>query len=243
MTVHDAAYDRYFGLLRTPGRLLTAPVVAAVTGDLPHTGLTGDRRGALAEGMCLASRIVAAGHSRTPFGTEPVDGLPDPLRRWKLGHQVFHLLLTAMNSGLDDALAATRTAAWPSLLDGMEQLRLLYDAATAAMEYASDFPAAVYRDEVRPTMAPPHLPPGFSGVFNRDHRVMVRRMRGLEHAVRALSPDVPPLAAVHRGAAALHSAQRRNRRHHVRICRRCVPDGASLLQLHLVREDSACDTD
>ncbi|MBH1934291.1 hypothetical protein I5Q34_08280 [Streptomyces sp. AV19] len=242
MTVHEAAYDRYFGLLKSPGRLRTAPVVAAVIGDLPRTGLTEDERTVLAEGMHLASRVVAAAHPRAPFDAEPVDGLPGPLRRWKLGHQVFHLLLTAMNSGLDDALAAARTAAWPSLLHDMEQLRLLYDAATAAMEYAADFPAVAYRDGVRPTMTPPHVPPGFSGAFNRDHRVMVRRLRGLERAMRTLPPDVPALAAVHRGAAALQGAQCRNRRHHARICRRCVPGGASLLRLHFAREDPACDT-
>lgn len=240
MTAHDAAYDRYFGLLRAPGRLRTAPVVAAVTGDLPHTGLTGDRRAVLVEGMRLASRVTAA--ARAPFDTERVDGARGPLRRWKLGHQVFHLLLTAMNSGLDEALAATRSGAWPQLPDGLEQLRLLYDSATAAMEYASDFPAAAYRDEVRPTMAPPHLPPGFSGVFNRDHRVMVRRMRDLERAVGALPPDVPPLAAVRLRADALRDAQGRNRREHARICRRCVPDGASLLRLHRAGGDAACDT-
>ncbi|WP_049715223.1 hypothetical protein [Streptomyces caatingaensis] len=241
MTVHDAAYDRYFGLLRSPGPVRTAPVVAAVTADLPHTGLAEDERTALAAGMGLAARAVAA-RPGASFGTEPVGGLPGPLRRWKLGHQAFHLLLTAMNAGLDDALAAARAAAWPALLHDLEGLRRLYDAATAAMEYAADLPAAVYRDEVRPTMTPPHMPPGFSGAFNRDHRLMVRRLRALERAVRALPPDVPALAAVHPGAAALRGAQLRNRRHHARICRRCVPGGASLRQLHFAREDPACDT-
>ncbi|MGW1073370.1 hypothetical protein [Streptomyces sp. NPDC002537] len=249
MTAHDAEYDRYFGILRHPARPGTARLRAGVLRDLPHTRLGEDQRAVLVSGLWLASRAVEA-RADAGFGTAPVDGLPDALCRWKLGHQLFHLLLTAMNTALDDALAATRGAAWPELVAAMGELRLLYDAATAAMDYAADFPAATYRDEIRPTMEPPYMPPGFSGVFNRDHRAMVRRMRGLERSVRILPQDIPDpgtVRTIHRGAAALRAAQRRNRRHHGRICERCVPGGASLLRTYLDRrraqEDSPCDRD
>ncbi|RLV04541.1 hypothetical protein CTZ27_11535 [Streptomyces griseocarneus] len=245
MTACESDYDRYFGILRQPARTRTAHLRAYLLGDLPHTGLDEDLRTTLVTGLRLAARTVET-QPLVLFDTAPVGGPPCALRRWKLGHQVLHLLLTAMNIDLDGCLAATRGAVWHRLADGMAEVRLLYDAATAAMEYAADFPVAAYRDEIRPTMEPPHMPPGFSGVFDRDHRAMVRRLRHLERAVRELPRDASVPETVHRGAAALRAAQRRNRRHHGRICERCVPGGASLLRAHLaqypVREGSSCDS-
>ncbi|MGW2367390.1 hypothetical protein ACWCZ5_17630 [Streptomyces sp. NPDC001667] len=246
MTACENDYDRYFGILREPVPPDTAHLRTYLLGDLPHTGLDEDLRTTLVTGLRLASHIVEA-RSPALFGTAPVDGLPCALRRWKLGHQLLHLLLTAMNTTLDGAsLAGTEDASRHQLAWEIKELRQLYDAATAAMEYAADFPAAVYQEVVRPTMEPPHMPPGFSGVFNRDHRAMVRRMRGLERMVRELPRDTAPLEAVHREAAALRTAQRRNRRHHGRVCERCVPGGSSLLRAHFAqrppREGAPCDT-
>ncbi|MFD8996425.1 hypothetical protein [Streptomyces abikoensis] len=137
-----------------------------------------------------------------------------------------------MNSTLDDTLAAVGAARWASVRHGLERLRTLYDAATAAMAYASDLPASVYANDVRPTMEPPFAPPGFSGTLNQEHRVMTERARALTAALGNLSPLTPSLAVIHHEAALLRSAQRRNRKAHAQICERCVPDGASLLRQH-----------
>ncbi|MCC3766186.1 hypothetical protein [Streptomyces sp. UNOC14_S4] len=245
MTADESDYDRYFGILREPERTRTAHLRTYLLGDLPHTGLDEGLRTTLVTGLRLASRTVET-QPLALFDTAPVSGLPCALRRWKLGHQALHLLLTAMNLDLDSCLSAAQGAVWHRLADSMAEVCLLYDAATAAMEYAADFPVTAYRDEIRPTMEPPHMPAGFSGVFNRDHRAMVRRSRHLERAVRELPRDASVPESVRRGAAALRAARRRNRRHHGRICERCVPGGASLLRAHLaqhpVREGSPCDT-
>ncbi|MGW1196620.1 hypothetical protein ACWD4B_12350 [Streptomyces sp. NPDC002536] len=245
MTACANDYDRYFGILREPARTRTVHLQACLLGDLPRTRIDEELRTTLVTGLRLASRIVET-QPLVLFDTVSLGSLPCALRRWKLGHQLLHLLLTAMNIDLDRCLSAVQGSVWHQLADSMAEVRLLYDAATAAMEYAADFPAAAYRDEIRPTMEPPHMPPGFSGVFNRDHRAMVRRLRDLERAVQELLRDTSVPGTVLRGAAALRAAQRRNRRHHGRICERCVPGGASLLRAHLaqhpVREGSSCDT-
>ncbi|MFI9235441.1 hypothetical protein [Streptomyces sp. NPDC053079] len=181
-----------------------------------------------------------------PFTGQPGKEQGDALRRWKLGHQLLHVLLATMNTVLDETLAAAQDTRWPSLVHGMERLRALYDAATAAMAYASDFPPGAYQDEVRPTMQPPFVGPGFSGVFNREHRAMTIRMHRLRRAVKDLPPDTGPVEEIRQAALSLQAAQSRNHSSHITICERCVPSGTSLLRHHLAqsspREEPLCDS-
>ncbi|GAA0367094.1 hypothetical protein [Streptomyces blastmyceticus] len=253
----EADYERYFHISRDAPDLAAwtrgcLELQAAVLDDLPRTGLDEEERAAILTGLLLASHATLLSWTRTapgvthpgtcaepsaPMTAVPADGQVDALRRWKLGHQLFHLLLTVMNTTLDEIVAAARDYRWPSLVSGMERLRALYEAATAAMTYASDFPSSVYRTEIRPTMEPPFVAPGFSGVFNREHHVMVDRLRTLGRALQNLPPESDAIDAIRRVEASLRAAQRRNRRNHVKICERCVPEGSSLRRQHLVREE------
>ncbi|MEU7133674.1 hypothetical protein [Streptomyces sp. NPDC046261] len=249
-----ADYERYFRIVRGAPDLVswTRDVLrlqSAVLADLPATGLNAPQRADVLNGLLLTSHVTltawlrprslpdeppagtTSAGARDPAGGPVGDDGGDALRRWKLGHQLFHLLLTVMNSVLDDTLTEVRGARWASVCRDLERLRALYDAATAAMAYASDFPASVYRDDVRPTMESPFLAPGFSGVLNREHQVMAERMRALLDSLGDV-PRTVPVAAIRRAEALLRAAQRRNRGAHAVICERCVPDGASLLQQH-----------
>uniref|UniRef100_UPI001D131B5A hypothetical protein n=1 Tax=Streptomyces otsuchiensis TaxID=2681388 RepID=UPI001D131B5A len=174
----------------------------------------------------------------TSEGTTPAPAL----LRWRLGHQLFHLHLTLMNRLLDEAVSAAHDTDWPRLLPALERLTVLYDSATAAMTYSSDFDRAVYREQVRPTMEPPFVSPGFSGAFNREHREMTALLRRLRRATREVpAGEVPAGRAGPRGVpgevriaeSRLRAAQARNRANHERICDSCVPDGGSLLRRHL----------
>ncbi|AZQ75081.1 hypothetical protein EKH77_31520 [Streptomyces luteoverticillatus] len=250
-----ADYDRYFHIARHAPDLTSwtrgvLRLQSAVLADLPHTGLNDSQRAAVLTGLVHASHATLAAWLPSVPGSVPgsapdgpTDGPGDALRRWKLGHQLFHLLLTTMNSTLDDTLATVGAARWGSVPHGLGRLRALYDAATATMAYASDFPASVYANDVRPTMEPPFAPPGFSGMLNQEHQVMTERARALTAALGGLSPLTPSLAMIHHEAALLRAAQRRNRKAHAEICERCVPDGASLLRQHTTRDRSDRATD
>ncbi|MCQ8773875.1 hypothetical protein [Streptomyces telluris] len=266
-----AEYDRYFHILRTPPDLCAwtrscLDLQAAVLADLTHSpGLDDGQRTDILTGLLYVSSATLTSwlratpgpvpvpeHHEPPFaGTRPGPGQSgeeqrDALRRWKLGHQLFHVLLATMNTVLDDTLAAAQDTRWPSLVQGMERLRVLYDAATATMAYASDFPPALYQDEIRPSMQPPFVGPGFSGVFNREHRAMTIRMHRLRRAVKDLPPEAGPADAIRHAALSLQAAQSRNHSSHVKICERCVPSGTSLLRHHLAqsspREEPLCDS-
>jgi hypothetical protein len=164
-----------------------------------------------------------------PLATGPVS--PDRLRslvRWKLGHQIFHIYLTAMNSLLDESFEELAAREWRALSAALDHLTTLYDASTAGMRYAADIAPEDYAAVVRPSMEPPFMSPGFSGVMNREHREMLAAVRRLRSAIRAETAAPPP--SVQDAWSRLEDAQRRNRASHELVCRRFVPNGVSLLR-------------
>ncbi|MFD9636293.1 hypothetical protein [Streptomyces violascens] len=90
--------------------------------------------------------------------------------RWKLGHHVFHLHLTLMNTHLAALRGALDEEDWVTCRSLLDTLARLYRAATASMRYASDFPQGSYTGLLRPAMEPPWVSPGFSGKFNTDEQ-------------------------------------------------------------------------
>jgi hypothetical protein len=156
----------------------------------------------------------------------------DALARWKQGHQAFHVYLVAMNSVIRTARRQAMEGDDEPLGANLMKLSALYDAATATMVYASDFPPALYETTVRPSMSPPELSPGFSGVLNTEHNVMVDELADLGRSLctryggdRSTWP-----VAVNRSWRAVERSKSRNLASHFRICRRFVPEGASLLR-------------
>ncbi|OLF11284.1 hypothetical protein [Actinophytocola xanthii] len=168
-----------------------------------------------------------------------VPGLDKAVLRWKLGHQLFHLHLAAMNTLLDSAANALRGARWGELAETFDELRVLYDAATATMHYAADFPRALYEQVIRPSMAPPFTSPGFSGTLNREHEQMIDRLRELRRRTKELRRHGGLPDLVHAAAGRLLAAQSRNRRDHVFVCTRFVPEGTSLLNEYFQARDQA----
>jgi hypothetical protein len=98
------------------------------------------------------------------------------------------------------------------------------------MRYAADFSPDMYERLIRPSMAPPFTSPGFSGTLNLEHEMMLDQLGGLRTKLNALSDGDAMPREVQATAVQLWEAQARNRRNHVLICQRFVPDGKSLLQ-------------
>jgi hypothetical protein len=159
-------------------------------------------------------------------------GADRALLRWKVGHHLFHLQLGAMNTLLAAARELLESASWPELADTFDRLSVLYDGATATMRYAADFSPDVYEQLIRPSMAPPYTSPGFSGTLNREHALMLDQLRELRGQFKAIERSGSAPGAACDAATRLWRAQSRNRRHHILVCQRFVPNGESLLKAY-----------
>ncbi|MFD8498854.1 hypothetical protein [Amycolatopsis sp. NPDC059657] len=163
--------------------------------------------------------------------------------RWKLGHQLFHLNLAAMNGLLVQASTALDRSRWTELEAAFRKLTILYDAATATMRYAADFGQDTYERVIRPSMAPPFMTPGFSGTLNIEHEQMLSRLTSLRRGFKAADRAGRVPGAVRLAATKLWSAQSRNRRHHIFVCEKFVPEGKSLLSEHFRQTASTEETE
>jgi hypothetical protein len=116
----------------------------------------------------------------------PEQGL-DPLRRWRLGHHIFLVLIqcleVAMNCFADDLEKAEDERAHASFGLAVTLMR----ASAQSLKFASAFRAKDYEDYVRPAMMPPYLTHGFSGVQSLDHQFLIRTLKGL----RSVFGDMP----------------------------------------------------
>jgi hypothetical protein len=143
-------------------------------------------------------------------------------------------MLATMNTRLGEATRALVAGEWTTARQTLTDLARLYDAATGVMRYAADFPRHEYEALVRPSMMPPFASPGFSGVNNTEHAVMLTGLRRLRELYRERQHAVPE--AVQTAWRDLFAAQRRNRDHHMLVCRRFVDDGTSLLREYYERQ-------
>jgi hypothetical protein len=105
-----------------------------------------------------------------------------PLERWRIGHHVFFVLIQGLIMAFrcfEHAMAARDLQQAGAALD--LATALMHGSATA-LRVASDFPPDDYERVVRPSMSPPHVSSGFSGLLSVDHKVMltvIRRLRPL----------------------------------------------------------------
>lgn len=172
-----------------------------------------------------------------PGAEEVAEESREAVLRWKLGHHMFHIHLATMATLLGDARVDLERSQWDSLCSRLDELSVLYDAATATMRYASDFGQELYERLIRPSMSPPYLSPGFSGSFNLEHEEMARRLRELRHRFKGLQRQGAIPAEACEAAGRLWRAESRNRRDHVLVCERFVPEGRSLLADYFSEQD------
>ncbi|HEX5592314.1 MAG TPA: hypothetical protein VFX35_03070 [Solirubrobacterales bacterium] len=242
-------YDAYFGLDRSGTNLRRWTmqcllVERELLSDLPVTSLPEEARASMRLGFLILHRINARRwaevESAPALGGEAADDwMPtrlqaplEPLERWKLGHQVLHLYLVAMVTLMGELQAEVDVLVSEQIAMTLEDVAELFSATSAGMRYASDFDARAYGDIVRPSMAPPAMPPGFSGVLNTDHARMIESLPVTFGALarrfgeqQSAWPD-----AVSNGWTTLVDAQLEARRSHRFVCRRFVPDEPSLLR-------------
>ncbi len=124
----------------------------------------------------------------------PGEGM-DPGRRWLTGHRVFFALTQCLIVALQSFATALSTQ---DIHGARRELRLaarLLDGSAVAFRFTGEFSAQQYEHEVRPSMEPPHVSAGFSGLLSPDHLYLVRLFTALKQVLQGL--PATELAADH----------------------------------------------
>lgn len=117
-------------------------------------------------------------------GPEPRGDLMD---RWFVAHHFYFLLNVHAAEELEHAAALVRGTGdgGPELPAALRRTAVLVRGFTAAMLHSCALPAAFYQHVVRPTMSPPQVPIGLTGVMQVEHRRYRAALDGLLEALPA----------------------------------------------------------
>jgi hypothetical protein len=112
------------------------------------------------------------------------------LRRWIQGHHVFLILIQGLIISLNCFESAFHDGVLEEGLSALEVATALMNGSSAALHHAGDFPPSIYNENVRPTMMPPNVLPGMSGILARDHRHLVKILHSQRPLYGTLEPPL-----------------------------------------------------
>jgi hypothetical protein len=144
------------------------------------------------------------------------------LRRWMRGHHAFFVLIQGLLLAHERLVRAMRAGQSPRIQAMLDWTIELWWAAAGAFRLAGDFDAQAYATVVRPSMSPPHVSEGFSGLHSADHTELIGMLKATRGAIEDRCVTHP---AEHRSYLwALSSVYDS----HVYVCEEFVGDGPSL---------------
>jgi hypothetical protein len=197
----ERSFDRFFGIERHASP--DAPAIGVVWGLIallyelarPHS-LTPIECSTLVTGFYrLAQRfapVSAQRDERRPERATQVTGRTGSvLNRWRNGHLIFVALVDGLIQVHACAIGAIENRCASEAIEALRGASCLLSASGAAMRLAGDMSTDEY-EAVRRVMAPPHVPANFSGLFNADHRELLRRTKAMGGA---LATDWPEIAS------------------------------------------------
>ncbi|NJP68152.1 hypothetical protein [Streptomyces spiramenti] len=133
---------------------------------------------------------------------------PRPHEHWRVGHQVFFVLIQGVVTGLRCFVSATGAGDARTASRALGLAAEMCRHSAVAMKFAGGLSLAEYEREVRPSMLPPAVRPGFSGFQTRDHALLVRTLRATRPALASLGFHHPAVTALERALQRVYAAHR-----------------------------------
>jgi hypothetical protein len=187
--VDIAGHDQFFRIRRVAGpksAVFMDSILAAAS--LFHADMAAEPArsgcfGAVSGGFAaLLSHLAGVATAPIELAPPPVlvgDSSCDPALRWVVGHQIFAALTQCLVMALQEFEAAMVAGDDVSVGPALALAADLMLASAASFRFACDFPPDAYTEQIRPSMMPPHVGEGFSGLLSDDHRCLVQVMTRL----------------------------------------------------------------
>ena len=109
-----------------------------------------------------------------------LDSKKAALSRWKIGHHLFFIILQGLVLVLRSIHDGLKNEESQEVIHRLERATSLLWASAVCLRFAGDFESSEYEEIVRPTMEPPLVPEGFSGLLSSDHARMVKELRHIK---------------------------------------------------------------
>jgi hypothetical protein len=218
-SLQNREQDSFFGVIRVDGNtagILICGVFLAFVEALDQACAAGSSLTA-AEWEQLLAGPAAMLHYYVGSPSSPgylAPSLPhtpapagEPRIQWEIGHRLFFTLTQCITVALSCFAAEYAAGNTGQSVVALNLATTLMRAAATSMRFASDFPAADYHADVRLSMRPPHVGPGFSGVMGRDHQVLVsllRRLRPIFSSLDRAATALDEFRAATRGLFTAH---------------------------------------
>lgn len=109
--------------------------------------------------------------------------------RWKNGHIMFVALTDGLILAHMKAISAIGRNEPSETAAALHDASCMLSASAVAMRLSGDMSETQY-DEVRALMSPPHVPRPLSGLFNSDHRQLLRLTKSLGACLQRPAPEL-----------------------------------------------------
>lgn len=114
----------------------------------------------------------------------------DPLRRWVIGHHIFYVIIQNLVVALNCFQTEIISGRFHEAETAMALATFLMWGSESALQFTGDSSQSQFQDVVRPSMMPPHAPPGLSGQFSRDHIYLVKLLSQLKPTFANLNSNL-----------------------------------------------------
>jgi hypothetical protein len=186
-------YDRFFGIIRVAGLPLSVLLCTTLQGYnafleeylTTKTTVEVNEWGNLRlvfdvtlRSLCQQALfpLSVASSQLCPCGHAEVH----PLRRWRITQHIFLTLIQNMIVAMNCFGDAIRKGDLQAARREMQLATTQMLGAASALHIAKDLQPETYEDLVRPSMMPPHVEAGFSGLQSIDHWYFVKQLQALK---------------------------------------------------------------
>ncbi|MGD0557449.1 MAG: O-methyltransferase [Streptosporangiaceae bacterium] len=242
-----AEHDRYFGVSRSSHlsalKNSITEVALQVGKHLADDGTPLFSCGGEEVLLGAEQHLRALAEGRTPR-LEPPD-VPVPAQfpgvcrntddHWRIGHRLFFVLIQSMAVTLqcfEDDWTHGRTS---DAVRDLAATAALARSSSMAMSYAAAFGIQEYESQVRPSMLPPTVNEGFSGLQTRDHRHLIAVMRQVAPALA----DARRQADLNAGLGDVRAALQQMYTAHGYVCTHFGGDSMPSLRMEAQQRENA----
>lgn len=198
----DTAHDAYFCISRVEGDSISILIRMAIRARLilaeefmdPNLAMPGASWQAIDGSVIDLLCMLLGDNLASAIATVPEAGaarIVSTRQRWIRGHQIFATLTQGLLFSLRSMVQSIRTGDAKATMRHADLSVSLLRGSRETFLFTGDFSPEDYMQIIRPSMMPPAVPIGLSGLMSIDHRSLVQLFREIRPSLKQLRDHYP----------------------------------------------------